>query len=143
MAFNKTEYNSAYNKEHYVSFSFRLNNAGSDADIIKHLKSVGSLKPYICHLIRKDMKEKARRSKFIINYGSSSYEHNHIKQFPYEVIEDLPGNDHYSIGYAETIEDAAVMIMNYMNRSGSVTGRIRILERIFDRRLGCLGAKEL
>lgn len=143
MAFNKTEYNSSYNKAHYVSYSFRLNTSGDDADLIKHLKAVGSLKPYLCHLIRKDMKEKARKSRYIINYGSGSYEHNHIKQFPYEIIEDLPGDDHYSIGYAETIDDAALLIMNYVERSGTSTGRIRILQRFVDSRLGCPGAKEI
>lgn len=128
MAFNKTEYNSSYNKDHYVSFSFRLNTSGSDSDIIKHLKSMKSIKPYICHLILKDMKERARKSRWIIKNGSGSYEHDHVKQFPFEIIEDLPFNDHYSIGYAETMDDAAIIIMNYVDRTG-IANHIRILRR--------------
>ena len=128
MSFDKMAYNADYNKNNYQSFSFRLAKAGEDADIIKHLKAQPNLKPYLCSLIRKDMKEKARKSRYVVRTGSS-YEHDHVKQCPYEVIEDLPYGDHYSIGYAATMDDAALLIMNYVDQQGTINGQIFVVER--------------
>ena len=43
-----------YEKENCTRFTFRLNNQ-TDADIIEHLKTVGSKNAYLKDLIRKDM----------------------------------------------------------------------------------------
>ena len=61
----KLDYNNAYNREKYRSFSMRFN-LESEKDIIEWLQSKNGVKPYLEGLIRKDMaarKEDAPESK--------------------------------------------------------------------------------
>lgn len=60
----KLEYNNAYNRENYRSFSVRYSHT-SEKDIINWLESQPSVKAYLTELIRKDMekKEKAKAKK--------------------------------------------------------------------------------
>ena len=61
----KLDYNNAYNREKYRSFSMRFN-LDSEKDIIEWLQSKNGVKPYLEGLIRKDMaarKEDAPESK--------------------------------------------------------------------------------
>lgn len=123
MGFNKTDYNSEYNKRNYKSFAIRFN-IKTEADIIDYLKNQ-NVKSYLADLIRKDMR-KDQRSKGTI--AGPEYRHNHPETWCYEVIEDLP-NDHYSIGYAETLDEAKQMIIDYTNE-GVPSGMIYIVERM-------------
>lgn len=50
----KLDYNNAYNREKYRSFSMRFN-LESEKDIIEWLQSKNGVKPYLEGLIRKDM----------------------------------------------------------------------------------------
>ena len=50
----KSEYNTAFIKEHYKRIEVKLK-IEEDADIIEHLESIESVNAYIKELIRKDM----------------------------------------------------------------------------------------
>ena len=50
----KLDYNNAYNRTHYRSFSFRFNKE-SEAEVIEWLESKESTKQYIMQLIKEDM----------------------------------------------------------------------------------------
>lgn len=52
----KLDYNNAYNRSHYRSFSFRFNK-DSEAEVIEWLESKESTKQYILSLITDDMKK--------------------------------------------------------------------------------------
>ena len=54
---NKIEYNNAYNRNNYRSFSIRFNNH-TEREIIEWLESKNSIKSYITELIINDMKNK-------------------------------------------------------------------------------------
>lgn len=123
MAFDKTKYNSDYNKRKYKSYAIRFN-LESEADIIDYLSNQ-NIKSYLVNLIRRDMKNDSRRKGTI---RGPEYRHNHPETWCYEVIEQLP-KDHYSIGYAETLEEARQMIIDYTNE-GTPSGMIYIVERM-------------
>lgn len=131
MAFNKTAYNSDYNKRKYKSYAIRFN-LESEADIIDYLSNQ-NIKSYLVNLIRRDMKNDSRRKGTI---SGPEYRHNHPETWCYEVIEQLP-KDHYSIGYAETLEEARQMIIDYTNE-GTPEGMIYIVERM---KAGYVGAQ--
>lgn len=122
MDFNKNKYSAEYNKKNYTGISFRLNNE-TEADLIDFLNHRNT-KQYITDLIRKDIRKDSRR-RFVIK--GSGYAHNHIDEYPLEVLEELPG-DHYSIGYVETLDDAALLIMNYCERA-TPAGVISVIHR--------------
>lgn len=123
MAFDKTRYNSEYNRSKYKSFAVRFN-LESEQDIIDYLQHQ-NLKSYLTDLIRADMKRDGKRRGTI---KGPEYRHNHPDVWCYEVIEDLP-NDHYSIGYAESLDEAKEMILDYL-KQGTPAGMIYIAERI-------------
>ena len=50
----KLDYNNAYNRSHYRSFSFRFNKQ-SESEIIEWLESKESTKQYILNLIKEDL----------------------------------------------------------------------------------------
>ena len=54
---NKMDYNNAYNRNNYRSFSIRFNNH-PEREIIEWLESKNSIKSYITELILNDMKKK-------------------------------------------------------------------------------------
>jgi hypothetical protein len=61
----KLDYNNAYNREKYRSFSMRFN-LESEKDVIEWLQSKNGVKPYLEKLIRQDMaaqKENASEEK--------------------------------------------------------------------------------
>ena len=125
-SFVKADYNREYNRSHYTSISFRLNTE-ADADLLKWLKAQGNTTEFIRRLLRSDMKRSQRRHKWHLRGGS--FEHDHVKAFPFEVVEKLPNNDYYSIGFASTIDDAALLIMNYCQRIGTPEGELIVLKR--------------
>lgn len=131
MAFDKTKYNSDYNKRKYKSYAIRFN-LESEADIIDYLSNQ-NIKSYLVNLIRRDMKNDSRRKGVI---SGPEYRHNHPETWCYEVIEQL-SKDHYSIGYAETLEEARQMIIDYTNE-GTPEGMIYIVERM---KAGYVGAQ--
>lgn len=57
----KLDYNNAYNRRTYKSFSVRFNK-NTESEIIQWLESRGSLKDYIVGLITKDMEKASRKS---------------------------------------------------------------------------------
>ena len=58
----KLEYNNAYNRENYRSFSVRYSKE-NEADLIQWLESQPGVKQYISELIRNDMKKKKKAEK--------------------------------------------------------------------------------
>lgn len=58
----RLESNSAYNKENYKTFSFRLN-VESEKDMIDWLNGISDKKAYFTRLIILDQKRAARRQK--------------------------------------------------------------------------------
>ena len=133
--FNKADYTAAYNKANYHSYSIRFNNA-SEADIIRRITEEGGPKDYITRLIRADIKARERRNPRILTPRSgkrppkkqASYQHNHINEYPLEILEQLPGGGYRSIDYAMDMDDAAVTIMKYCDR-GTPAGAIVIARR--------------
>ena len=128
--FVKAEYTKDYNKKNYKSISIRLNN-DQDADLIKWLNEQPNLTEFLRKLLRSDMKASQRKHRWHVK--GSSYEHNNIKAFPYEVLEALPHNDYYSIGYARTMDDAAILIINYCAVKGTPDGELFITERAVEK----------
>lgn len=124
--FVKSEYTKEYNKKKYTSISIRLNNE-QDADLIKWLREQENLTEFLRRMLRSDMKASQRKHRW--HKRGSSYEHDHIKGFPYEVLESLPNNDYYSIGYTRTMDDAALIIINYCAVKGTPDGELFIAER--------------
>lgn len=122
MDFDKKKYSAEYNKNNYTGYSFRLHK-DKEADLIDFLAHRNT-KDYIIGLIRKDIRQDSRK-KFTIR--GSSYAHNHIDEYPLEVLEELPG-DHYSIGYVQSLDDAALLIMNHCDR-GTPAGPICVVHR--------------
>ena len=124
--FVKTDYNREYNRAHYTSISLRLDTE-KDGDLIKWLKAQGNLTDFIRKLLRSDMKRSQRRHKWHLRGGS--YEHDNVRDFPFEVVEKLPYYDYYSVGFCHTLDDAALMIMNYCTQQGTPEGQLMILRR--------------
>ena len=58
----KLEYNNAYNRQNYRSFSIRYN-IEQESDIISWLESQKSLKKYISDLIMKDIQGESKEEK--------------------------------------------------------------------------------
>lgn len=123
MEFDKNRYSSEYNRKNYKGYSFRLN-LETEADLIDFLAH-RNLKEYVTDLIRKDIRKDQRRKTTI---KGSEYKHNHIDQYPFEILEDLPGGDHYTIGYAADLEEAVESIMKYCDQ-GTPAGMITVLRR--------------
>ena len=125
--FVKSNYTRAYNKVTYKNISFRFN-VNTEADLISWLDNQDNLTDYIRKLILADIKASERRHKWHIRTGAS-LEHNDVKHYPYEVLEDLPYHDHDSLGYVKTMADAADLIMKHCDEEGCPQGQIRIIER--------------
>lgn len=56
----KLDYNNAYNRKNYKSFSVRFNKT-SETELIEWLESKESLKEYVVELIKKDMKKSEKK----------------------------------------------------------------------------------
>ena len=125
--FVKSNYTRAYNKVTYKNISFRFN-VKDEADLIAWLDNQDNLTDYIRRLIRADIKTSQRKHKWHMR-TEAGYEHDDVKHYPYEVLEDLPYNDHYSIGYVKSMEDAADLVIKYCDEGGCPQGQIRIIER--------------
>ena len=133
--FDKAAYTAAYNKANYHSYTIRFN-IKSESDIIRRISEEGSAKEYIMRLIRQDIKARERRNPYIISRKpgkrpvkkAASYQHDHLKEFPYEVLEARAGGGYRSIGYAENMDNAVVIILNYMER-GTPAGEMVIVQR--------------
>lgn len=123
----KIEYNNAYNKAHYTSVSIRFNNE-DEADIIDVLKAQASVKAYIASLIRRDINTRERRkARRAIRIQKQS-----ITATRFEVIEDLPNHDHYSVGICDDLDSAAMMLAEYAQRANGNCGALSIYERAWD-----------
>ena len=140
--FNKADYTAAYNKSNYHSYTIRFN-INSESDIIRRITEEGGAKEYITRLIRQDIKARDRRNPYIITRKpgkkpvkkAASYEHDHLKEFPFEVLEALPGGGYNSIGYAGTVDDSIIIILNYVEK-GTPAGEILIAERSIVKKSG-------
>ena len=125
--FDKKAYTAEYNRKTYHNYTIRFNQ-GTEADIIKRISEEGGPKDYITRLIRADIKARQRRNPYIVTgRKSAGHEHDHLKEFPFEVLEQIPGG-YKSIGYAADMDDAAFMIMNYCD-PGTPDGAIMIARR--------------
>ena len=136
----KQAYNNAYNKTNYTGVSFRLNNT-SDAEVLAMLKSQDNLKAYICKLVMSDIRQKERKKGRVMNRGDRRI-HDNIKLYPYEIIEELPNGDRYSVGFCDDMQNAMLMIAEYAARR-EVTGPLHILQRSYDPDLHCIMAVEV
>lgn len=136
----KMIYNNAYNKANYTGISFRLNST-SDADVLAMLKAQDNLKAYICKLVMADIRQKERKKGRVMNRGDRRI-HDNIKLYPYEIIEELPNGDRYSVGFCDDMNNALLMVAEYAARR-DVTGPLHILQRSYDHDLKCIMAVEV
>lgn len=136
----KMAYNNAYNKTNYTGVSFRLNNT-SDAEVLAMLKAQDNLKAYICTLVMADIRQKERRKGRVMNRGDRRI-HDNIKLYPYEIIEELPNGDRFSVGFCDDMNNAVLMIAEYAARV-PVTGPLHILQRSYDPDMRCIMAVEV
>lgn len=126
--FNKAGYTKEYNKANYQSYSARFN-IRSEQDVLRRIAEEGSFKEYITRLIRRDINTRERRNPYIITgRKSAGGQHDRIKDFPCEVLESLPGGGYRSLGYCESMDDAAILIMNYCDQ-GTPSGALVIAKR--------------
>lgn len=136
----KMIYNNAYNKANYTGISFRLNST-SDAEVLAMLKAQDNLKAYICKLVMADIRQKERKKGRVMNRGDRRI-HDNIKTYPYEIIEELPNGDRYSVGFCDDMNNAVLMIAEYAARR-EVTGPLHILQRSYDPDLHSIMAVEV
>lgn len=137
MSFDKTAYNNAYNRERYIGVSFRINKI-TEKDIADALKDVTNMKEYICRLIRADVKRKQRRAGWAMNRGDIKT-HKDFSRYPYEVIEMVGFNDRYTIGFAEDLH-AANMMLAYYAQKNQGAGPLAIYHRFYDKDLKAMAA---
>lgn len=133
MSFDKAAYNNAYNKEKYLGVSFRINRT-TEKDIADALKDVANMKEYICRLIRADVKKKQRRAGWQMNRGDQKI-HKDIQRYPFEVVEMVGFNDRYTVGFAENLDAANMMLAYYAKRNESA-GPLAIYHRFYDEHVG-------
>lgn len=136
----KMAYNNAYNKTNYTGVSFRLNNT-SDAEVLAMLKAQDNLKAYLCRLVMADIRQKERKKGRVMNRGDRRI-HDNIKLYPYEIIEELPNGDRFSVGFCDDMNNAVLMIAEYAARV-PVTGPLHILQRSYDPDMRCIMAVEV
>ena len=125
---NKQEYNNQYNRSSYTGISFRLNNR-TEGELIDWIRSQDNAKDYICTLVLKDMKRKKKAEREMKNRENLFHQ-----QLTWEVLEDLPYNDHYAVGYTSSFLEAVTILSHY---SESHTGPLGIVERGYDHDLNC------
>lgn len=133
MSFNKTEYNNAYNKANYLGVSFRINRT-TEKDIADALKDVENIKAYICKLIRADVRKKQRRAGWQMNRGDLKI-HKDYGRYPFEVVEMVGCNDRYTVGFAEDLDAANLMLSYYAQRNENA-GPLAIYHRFYDDHVG-------
>ena len=137
MSFDKAAYNNAYNKEKYLGVSFRINKQ-TEKDIADALKDVSNMKEYICRLVRADVKKRQRRAGWAMNRGDQKT-HKDYARFPFEVIEMVGFNDRYTVGFAEDL-DAANMMLSYYAQKNEAAGPLAIYHRFYDKDLKAMAA---
>ena len=125
---NKQEYNNQYNRAAYTGISFRLSNR-AEGELIDWIRSQDNAKEYICSLIIRDMKRRKKAEREMRNR-----ENLYNQQFTWEVLEDLPYNDHYAVGYTNSFLEAVTILSHH---SESQTGPLGIIERGYDYDLNC------
>lgn len=130
MSFDKKAYNNAYNKENYLGVSFRINRT-TEKDIADALKDVSNMKEYICRLIRADARKRQRRAGWTLNRGDQKT-HRDCGRFPFEVIEMVGFNDRYTVGFAEDL-DAANLLLSYYAQKNEAAGPLAIYHRFYDK----------
>lgn len=138
---NRTAYNNAYNKANYIGVSFRLDKV-NDMDVLQMLQMQSNSKAYICKLVRTDIKRQKARHKRIMNNGDRKL-HADYKSYPFEVIEDLPFNDRYIVGFAEDLENAVLLRDAYAQRENGTNGHLHIMQRGYDPDLNTIYAFEV
>ena len=126
---NKMEYNNAYNKQNYTGISFRLNSR-TESDLICWIRQQENTKEYICDLIRKDIKRQSKRIRQERNEANKANQ-----ALTYEVLEDLPFNDHYAAGYTDSIIEAMKILASYSHSKDC--GPLSIVERGYDPDIKC------
>jgi len=136
----RAAYNNAFNRDNYTGVSFRLNNR-TEQDVIDVLKSAGSVKAYIVKLIRTDQRRRDARNGRVFNNGDRRM-HENIDKYPFEVVEFIRGNDRYTVGFADCIENAQAMLSTYASRQQNA-GPLKIYERRQDPDLNCVYAVEV
>lgn len=119
---DKKAYTAAYNRENYVPVTIRLHR-DADACIIKAIKESGSPKNYIVNCIIADLKKRG-----IPMQRADKAQHDNPYRYPFEVIECLPNNGHYIVGYCRSLNQARDMVASYVIQHGA-TGAMRILKR--------------
>ena len=128
---NKQEYNNQYNRASYTGISFRLSNR-TESDLIDWIRSQDNAKDYICSLVMKDMIKQKKHARLVRNLEAKA---NQVKDF--EVMEDLPYHDHYSIKYTDSFIDALTTVAHYSSDQHAQHGPLSIVERGYDKDLNC------
>ena len=137
MTYNKQKYNDAYNRANYTGISFRLSNS-QDVDVLSALKRCDNLKAYICRLVREDLQ---KQRKLVFNPADRRLQMDYQK-YPFEVLEDLPYGDRYSVGFAEDLDNALIMMGEYSRRQKGC-GKLHVLHREYDEHVKALRALEV
>lgn len=124
----KAEYNNAYNKANYTGVSFRLSNS-EEADLIRWIRSQENAKSYICTLVRADMaKQKNAEYTRMVKYARADQKRS------YEIMEAIY-DDHYTIGYSDSYDEALMVCAN--KAFTSCIGPVILVERGYDQDLNC------
>lgn len=121
-----TESRNKYLRDNYKSYTLRLN-LETDSSIIHRLNQVPNITRYLVDLVNEDI-ERAKRFQGGTPAGISK----DIRKYPYEVIDQLPGG-YYVVGTARDLEDARMILINYVQNAGNV-GMLSIIRRDYDPR---------
>lgn len=120
---NKNEYTRDYNRVNYKSYTFRLHKQ-QDLPIIRALDESGSPTQMIRRLILEDLQRRGVDA----HTEMLRPRHDDVSGYPFEVIEFLPFNDHYTVGYYKDLNKARDGLASYVMEHGA-TGALRIIRR--------------
>ena len=122
-----TEQRNKYLRDNYKSYTLRLN-VKTDNRIIQRLNQVPNQTRYIVDLIQEDL---SRAKKYMATFDDHRDDLDHVRRFPFEVLDQIRTGVDYSVGFARDLEDAKILLINYVNREGNV-GTISIIRRTYD-----------
>ena len=132
---DKLAYNARYNKDTYKSITVRFNKK-TDADMIEYLKNK-DITAFIKSLIYSDMKkyhgseyDPLRGIKLMMREAKEEA-YKDIKEYPYEVMEQMPGYDMYTVSFCKSLEDCRAVITDYCLKNSGV-GAMYICKRYID-----------
>lgn len=123
---DKLAYNARYNKDTYKSITVRFNKK-TDADMIDYLKSK-DITAFIKSLIRDNMTGSSDDIAPEVPYSEA---YKDIKAYPYEVMEQMPGYDLYTVAFCKSLDECRTAITDYCLKHSGV-GAMYICKRYRD-----------